>query len=914
VLGGAERGAGRCAVLEGSAGIGKSRLLAEARQAATADGMAVAHARCSELESDFSFGAALQLFEPLTDSGADEALFGGAAALAKPLFEQVGQADDRDFSRLHGLHWLAANLAERKPLLIAVDDAQWCDVPTLRFLLYLVQRVDELPVAVAVAVRSGGGGPQLKLTTRLASHALTQRLVLDPLTPAGVAQLIRTELDPAAGDAFCEACTEATGGNPLFLHALVGVIRERGGDVDDAAAARVPEMGAEALADAVTARLDELPDGALELAQAVAVLGDGTPLAHAAELAGLDDAGAEARLASLVTAGIMEHSAGVAFAHPILRAAVESGMDPSLRATAHRRAARLLRAAGDDAERVASHVLASGEGARDPQGAEALRVAAARATARGAPHAAARYLREVVGANGALDADLLHELALAEVRSRDAGAADRVAAALAAERGARERAATALRLGLAQMDAGATDDAATTFGSGLEGLPGDLAIARTLRACQAASSGLGPSPAPAAELEPVIERAELGLATRPERLQLGHAAMAAAFAGQSIDDARRFARAALEGDPLDPGRASEMSALILSAVALVVADDLDVAEPALDEALAGAQQIGSVSGYASGAHVRAWVYYRRGRLAQAIADAESVVDAARYGWEPALPAALAVMALCHLERGDRDAAEAALELPGGEDRWRSTFTFNDWLDARGHVRLAAGGAQSALEDFTAAGQALEAVGAAHPSIVPWRSGAVRASAAVGDLEAAHRLAAEDIERARTFGAPRALGMALRTVGTLAGGDRGIALLREAVEVLAGSPARLEQAHAQAELGAALVAAGHRVAARDPLKAAVDTAHACGAVALADAARERLTAAGARPRRIALSGRDALTPRELRLADMAASGMTNREIAEALFITTKTVETHLRHAYDKLGISSRRELAGALGSG
>jgi len=913
VLGGAERGVGRCAVLEGNAGIGKSRLLAEVRAAAAASGMEVAHARCSELESDFSFGAALQLFEPLTGGGEDAELFGGAAALARPLFEEVGQVDERDFSRLHGLHWLSANLADRRPLLIAVDDAQWCDVPTLRFLLYLVQRVDELPVAVVAAVRSGGEGVQAKLTARLASHPLTRRLPLDPLSSDAVAQIVRTELDPSAADAFCQACAGATGGNPLFVHALVAGLRERGGAVDDDAAARVPAVGAEALAQAVTGRLDAMASGARELAQAAAVLGDGAPLAQVAELAGLDESTAEARLGSLVAIGILEHSAGVAFAHPILRAAVDSGMEPSLRSTAHRRAARMLRAAGEDAERVASHVLASGESARDPQAAESLREAASRASSRGAPHAAARYLRAIVGANGGGDSALLHQLALAEVRAHDREAPGRVAAALASASGKSDRAGKALHLGLAQFDAGAHEEAAVTFAAGLEGLPDDQEQARTLRACLAAASGLGHTAGTTPELDAVVERAELGLATRAERLHLGHAAMAAAFAGKSIEETLRYGRATLMGDPLDAGRASEMSALILAAVALVVADDLDTAEPALDEAMASARRIGSVTGYASVAHIRAWVHYRRGRLPDAIADAESVVDAARYGWEPALPAAQAVMALSHLDRGDPAAAAASLDLPGGEERWNAQFTFNDYLDARGRVRMAAGDAQAALTDFKTAGNALNGIGASHASVVAWRSGAALAAAAVGDVEEARRLAEEDIERAREYGAPRALGLALRTAGRIAGGDRGIALLREADEVLGESPARLEHAHAQADLGALLLESGHRMAARDPLKAALDGAHACGATALADQALATLTAAGARPRRPALSGRDALTPRELRLADMAANGLTNREIAEALFITTKTVETHLRHAYEKLGISSRRELADALSS-
>jgi predicted ATPase len=382
LLAAARSGVGGCATLEGGAGIGKSRLLAEVRGAAAAAGMAVAHARCSPPESDFSFGAALQLFEPLIAPVGDPELFAGAAKLAWPLFKDGGDVDERDFSRMHGLHWLVANLAERRPLLIAVDDAQWCDLPTLRFLVYLVQRIDELPVAVVLAARSGEEGAQRKLTRRLSAHELTRTFALAPLSENAVARIVRTELDPAAGSAFCHACADATGGNPLFVHSLVTTIRERGGDVDDAAAGTVEDLGADALTATVTDRLDRMADGARELAQAVAVLGDGTPLGQAAALAGLDDPAAEAVLDSLLAAGILESGDGIAFAHPILRAAVDSGIDPSARTTMHRRAGRLLRAAGADPERVASQVLASGEGSRDPQAAEVLREAAARASAR----------------------------------------------------------------------------------------------------------------------------------------------------------------------------------------------------------------------------------------------------------------------------------------------------------------------------------------------------------------------------------------------------------------------------------------------------------------------------------------------------------------------------------------------------
>ena len=130
-------------------------------------------------------------------------------------------------------------------------------------------------------------------------------------------------------------------------------------------------------------------------------------------------------------------------------------------------------------------------------------------------------------------------------------------------------------------------------------------------------------------------------------------------------------------------------------------------------------------------------------------------------------------------------------------------------------------------------------------------------------------------------------------------------------MLEGSPARLEQARALADLGAALRRAGRRVDAREPLRAALELAHACGATALEETARTELVASGAKPRRQALSGAESLTPSERRVATMAAEGLTNRDIAQSLFVTPKTVEVHLSSAYRKLGIGSRTQLAAAL---
>jgi DNA-binding NarL/FixJ family response regulator len=152
---------------------------------------------------------------------------------------------------------------------------------------------------------------------------------------------------------------------------------------------------------------------------------------------------------------------------------------------------------------------------------------------------------------------------------------------------------------------------------------------------------------------------------------------------------------------------------------------------------------------------------------------------------------------------------------------------------------------------------------------------------------------------------------LRTLGTLEQGDSGMALLNEAVEVLRGSSARLEHAYALVAQGAALRRAGRRATAREPLREALDLAYGCGATVLAARAHDELVAAGARPRRDPTESRSTLTASELRVAHLAAEGKTNREIAQALFLTEKTIETHLRNVFRKLGIGSRSQIARAL---
>jgi len=231
--------------------------------------------------------------------------------------------------------------------------------------------------------------------------------------------------------------------------------------------------------------------------------------------------------------------------------------------------------------------------------------------------------------------------------------------------------------------------------------------------------------------------------------------------------------------------------------------------------------------------------------------------------------------------------------------------------ARARLRLEMGAAERALADFIEVRDLAESVQFLNPAWVPWRSQAAIALQRLGRSEEARALAREELELSRGWGAPRTVGISLRALGLVEGGRAGERLLREAVDVLADSPARLEHARALVDLGALLRRGNSRSEARKLLRQGVDIAHRCGATALVERGNEELAATGAHPRTILLSGLDALTASERRVAQMAAEDMSNKEIAQALFVTVKTVEQHLSHVYRKLDIASRRELGAAL---
>jgi DNA-binding CsgD family transcriptional regulator len=263
-----------------------------------------------------------------------------------------------------------------------------------------------------------------------------------------------------------------------------------------------------------------------------------------------------------------------------------------------------------------------------------------------------------------------------------------------------------------------------------------------------------------------------------------------------------------------------------------------------------------------------------------------------------------------VDQGDLDAAEEAL-APLDSEAESGSLPAALLRLARGKLRVAQGRITEGLEDFLSVGVQLTRAGVTSPSYLPWRSEAALAQLALGDRESAGRLAGEEFELARAFGAPRALGVASRAAGVVAGGERGELLLREAIEAFERGDARLERARALADLGALLRRRNRRTEARELLREALDAAHRTGARRLAEQAETELRATGARPRRVILTGLDSLTASERRIAELASQDLTNREIAQTLFITARTVEGHLTSIFRKLRLDSRNELQAVL---
>jgi DNA-binding CsgD family transcriptional regulator len=925
----ARDGHGGVAVIEAPAGLGKTSLLEALRDSAEDAGMRALTAIGAELERQFAFGACLQLFGAAVDeSGADDAsVFEGAASLARPLFDRDMRSaappdEDRLFALLQGLWWLSAEIAESAPLLLALDDAQWADEPSLRYVDFVSRRLDDLPIAVCLAVRSGepGVNEELLRTIRGAPGCMVVRP--GPLSEGAVGELVRAELG-VADRATGRACAELTGGNPFYLNQLLTDLRERhvrGRDLESEISAIKPDS----VARNVGTRIDRLGERAAELARAVAVLGDGTELRRAARLAGLDPEQASRTADRLAEADLLRAGERLSFAHPIVREAVYAELGPAQRSHAHGIAAELLMRESAAADQVAAQLLRTG-GLERPWAVDVLLAAARRATSQGAHGLARDYLERALSEPplGEARVEVIHELGKTEMRLGDPACLDHLRLALEAtadeaiDHGSRGplRAGVSVSLARTLVFAARNPEAIAVLREAISGLDAEHgARASELRAdlLAVALLDLPSRRALAHELAEALETVE-ALDVSAALPLAGTLALEATLTSWPADRAAALAERVVDAgvlEQLPPDHAAALGAI----ATLQLTDRARRSDEALLEAAAAAERSGSARALAVVACLRSRGAFRWGRVAEAEEEGRSALRlATEHGWPFGIPTAIACVADPLIERGE---LEEASELTGLLDRaaqFAETQLFQQARECRARLELARGEPDRGLELALACGEWERAWGATNSVFThyPWRLTAALAHLARSEPEQAAALATQQLEIARAFGTERGIGLALRIAGLAGQGDERVALLTDSIDHLAASPARLEHAKALGDLGAALRSAGRRRQAREPLYAALDLARRCGASAVTDTVRAELAAAGARPRREASSGAASLTPSERRVADLAAQGLGNRAIAQRLFLSRRTVETHLTNAYRKLEIPGREQLAGVL---
>jgi DNA-binding CsgD family transcriptional regulator len=898
-------GEGGVVAIEGPPGIGKTRLGEEAAALARTEGFTVLSASGSELEQEFAFGVVRQLFEPVVARGDEDrrrGLFDGAARLAAPALglEHAGltvEGQEARFPVVHGLYWLTANLARDCAVLLWVDDLQWIDSPSGRFLAYLSRRLADLPTLLVVAARPALPGEDRTEADTILAAREALHVKPGPLSVEAVALLAERRLGCPLDPGFAEECRRVTGGNALLMEELLTEMEQTG--VRDLAA-----TGAERVGRAVKRRLDALTSAATDLARALAVLGDGCSLEAAAELAGLSSEDAARGAEALIAADIVAGGTALRFRHPLVRAAVTDGMSALARAAAHGRAARIVagRAAAPGA--VAAHLLASPP-AGDPWAVNMLRAAARHAMRQGAPELAARQLRCAVEEppTDAARAEVLLELARAEADAGLPAAAEHLREAIPLMDDPADRARASLRLTTVLSERLRWREAAEVARAALADLAGadrelGLALQALLADCvRMDPTGGGDEPERLRRMAPTLSGE-----TRGERLVL---ATAASITPADSASAHAAAAELLERSVLlDPDQPGRPETGIVSN--FIRAGQLERAELVVRRVMDEARSQGLVHRHGLMLSMRAWIALERGELGAAEEDLREALDLARdIGLPPIMLAAMLAVVLA--ERGEPAAAGAVLDEFGASRRLPEHQVMSPVLHFRARVRLAQGRDDDALADALDVGRRYERIGLRR-AVPPWRSLAAVLLAGKGEQDRALALAEEELELAERWDTPLARGLALRGLGLV---SVDLELLRAAVDELDGSPWRLELARGLVDLGAALRRAGRRVDCRKPLGRGMDLAQGCGARALAERARTELLASGARPRRLALTGVGSLTAGERRVCELAAAGRTNRQIAQDLFVTTSTVETHLRHAYRKLGLRSRAELAAIL---
>jgi DNA-binding CsgD family transcriptional regulator len=900
-----------CLSIEGGWGTGKTTLLNEACLIADRSSCLVLRARGGDLEQQASFGALLRIIEVVASlRNADEEISERVEAVGA-LINKTGA---RNFGQL-GAAFYALLIAVRRlgPILLAIDDADLVDDATLMTLQYVFHRVDDQQIWLLMTSppRLPGVGP------RVVDHLLVNRHVrhfaLKPLSSESVRQILAGYLDQVPDPQFVTAVYEATSGRPEFIVELAKACVNEQITPSAAMAGEISRLPVPRISQRVLVRLERLQVAATELLECCAIHGNSTDLSLACYLGSIDPVAAELASDVSARAELLQGDRPLVFIAPVVRWALLQNISPARRSQLHTRCAEYLSGIGADESLIVEHLLAS-----EPSGNLELAGRLVRAGAtliqRSDYRLASQCLRRSIneGPVAMQEPSIWLDLARCETQL-----------GLKTSVSSFQR---ALALGAAHNSD--VFETAIKLMRALRGWPelrGE-AIA-SLQSLTADPDGVDPS----LQLE-----FEMGLTllanlqsqrndgvTKIQKLlkqadTTSHASKAAsAFLNihgfesdpkMSAKAVTHMLSAVIDPDQMVSGDLSSEMMRTLACRILLGADEFATVDRILEVGRRRALELGDLPGEDDVLRLIVLSKLWQGSLGE---SEEALLRHHELGIDfNARP----VVGLIDLLIAQGRTQEAIYEL--------GTFDpvmIDEPLDRVGaHVergRLFSMCSQSAeaLDEFEQASETAARAGITNPVLVAWHPPAARVLASLGQWEEAHQLAQDHLVSARAFGAPRSLGTALRAMGASSRDlDERTAWLTESVEVLEGSPARLETAEAMVDLGSALVDRQDSESARDILHKGASLASLCGAHRLVEVAGTQLRAAGARPRRLGSTGVDSLTPAELRAVHMAAANVTNRAIADELFVNVKTIEGHLSRAYRKLGVTSRFELAEALG--
>jgi DNA-binding CsgD family transcriptional regulator len=901
LLAAARTGSSAALVFSGSPGIGKTALLAEAAALARAEGMTVLSARALESEAELPYSGLAEMLAPVlhlrdrlpaAQAGVlDAALALGGRDVAAPHARlAIGAA-------LLGLLSLAA---EEAPVLCVIDDMQWLDEPSKEALRFAARRLGAERVAMLGAQR-----PELS-----ALSAGIPEQELGALPEAAALELLRSTRDEQMPTDVVRRLVATAAGNPMALLEIPELLSRE--ELEGRAPLEGPLPPGETLERVIARRLETLPGITREALAVVAAaeVRAGEIALRALELTGLPAVALEPAEA----AGMVELRPGeVTFRHPLLRAAAYHAAPPVHRRRAHRAVAQAL--PEDDPQRAWQ--LAAATSRPEAEAAAALERAGAAARARGGFVSAAHaYLRAAELSPDPLDrARRLVEAArdLQPAGHPDEGLArlEQAERVLALAEGPDVAAvATELRTLRAQVGlrVGRVGEAQTLLREQAALIEDAEPLQASILLLQSSLGGMALQ-----DHEGWLGDAERALALSGEvDLLRGLAALSAGAARLTIPDTAGGRALLAEGEALvDRAGLGAAIALAPELVALAAhgwlwVEEYERGDAMLDRLIEAGRAAAAVGAMPYPLAARAQARLRLGRWAEARADAdEAVALAEQTGQDPALVIALGSVALLEAWRGEAAACHAAAERAkavGARRGMPMPAIYAVYAEA-----VLASGLQSAdavercelVRDIALPGNLLWV-----PDLVDAYLRAGRRADAVPWVERFERLAPG--KRVAPAVAARLRGQLLEDV------DEAAAQLRHAIALHAGHPGPHEEGRTHLVLGEALLAAGRREDAREPLRAAIDRFERAGARPWAERGRRALRAAGAVARQaVQTPGGAELTPHEQRIAQLVSQGLTNRETAAALFVSTKTVEHHLRNVFRKLGLRRRAELAKAM---